>query len=35
MRLDAEDRKLIDRYQRNLPVCERPYEEMARDPGPD
>lgn len=31
MRLDAADRQMIDSYQRNLPVCERPpYEEMAR-----
>ena len=33
MRLDAADRQLIDSYQRNLPVCERPYEEMARTLG--
>ncbi|MBY6033169.1 AsnC family transcriptional regulator [Marinobacter daepoensis] len=33
MRLDAADRQLIDRYQRHLPVCERPYQEMARELG--
>lgn len=30
MRLDMVDRQLIDRYQRDLPVSERPYEDMAR-----
>ncbi|MBB5320020.1 AsnC family transcriptional regulator [Marinobacter oulmenensis] len=29
MQLDAADRQLIDSYQRGLPVCERPYAEMA------
>ncbi|MFO8141049.1 MAG: Lrp/AsnC family transcriptional regulator [Marinobacter sp.] len=29
MRLDATDKQLINHYQRNLPVCERPYQEMA------
>lgn len=33
MTLDAADRQLIDSYQRNLPVCERPYEDMARSLG--
>jgi len=33
MRLDMADRQLIDRYQRNLPVSERPYEDMARELG--
>jgi len=33
MRLDAADRQLIDSYQRSLPVCERPYEEMGRTLG--
>ncbi len=33
MRLDAADRHLIDRYQRNLPICERPYEVMAQHLG--
>ncbi|MBN7770821.1 Lrp/AsnC family transcriptional regulator [Marinobacter daepoensis] len=33
MRLDAAERQLIDRYQRHLPVCERPYREMARELG--
>ncbi|PSF07183.1 AsnC family protein [Marinobacter fuscus] len=33
MRLDAADRQLIDRYQRDLPVCERPYQEMAETLG--
>jgi DNA-binding Lrp family transcriptional regulator len=27
------DRQLIDRYQRDLPVSERPYEDMARELG--
>ncbi len=29
MRLDTVDKQLINHYQRNLPVCERPYREMA------
>ncbi len=29
MRLDTVDQQLINHYQRNLPVCERPYQEMA------
>ena len=29
MRLDTVDQQLINHYQRNLPVCERPYREMA------
>ena len=29
MRLDTVDEQLINHYQRNLPVCERPYREMA------
>lgn len=33
MQLDAADRQLIDSYQRGLPVCERPYAEMASDLG--
>ena len=33
MRLDTVDKQLIDHYQRNLPVCERPYLEMARSLG--
>lgn len=33
MRLDATDRQLINLYQRELPVCERPYEEMSRKLG--
>lgn len=33
MRLDMVDRQLIDRYQRDLPVSERPYEDMARELG--
>lgn len=33
MRLDMADRQLIDRYQRNLPVSERPYEDMALELG--
>ena len=33
MRLDTADRQLIDRYQRDLPVSERPYEDMARELG--
>ena len=30
MRLDSTDKRLIDLYQRDLPVCERPYLEMSR-----
>lgn len=30
MRLDAADRHLIDGYQRNLPICGRPYQAMAQ-----
>lgn len=33
MRLDAVDKQLINHYQRNLPVCERPYLEMASNLG--
>jgi DNA-binding Lrp family transcriptional regulator len=33
MRLDTTDRQLINLYQRDLPVCERPYEEMSRQLG--
>ena len=33
MRLDNTDRQLIDLYQRDLPVCERPYDEMSRQLG--
>jgi len=33
MRLDTADRQLIDRYQRDLPVCERPYQAMAQELG--
>lgn len=33
MRLDMADRQLIDRYQRDLPISERPYEDMARELG--
>ncbi|MDL0431494.1 AsnC family transcriptional regulator [Marinobacter sp. TBZ242] len=33
MRLDNTDRQLINLYQRELPVCERPYEEMSRKLG--
>jgi DNA-binding Lrp family transcriptional regulator len=29
MRQDTVDQQLINHYQRNLPVCERPYREMA------
>ncbi|MCE0758333.1 Lrp/AsnC family transcriptional regulator [Marinobacter sp. G11] len=29
MRLDTVDQQLINHYQRNLPICERPYREMA------
>lgn len=30
MRLDSTDKRLIDLYQRDVPVCERPYLEMSR-----
>ncbi|KAA1175926.1 Lrp/AsnC family transcriptional regulator [Marinobacter salinexigens] len=30
MRLDTTDKQLINLYQRDLSVCERPYQEMAR-----
>jgi len=33
MRLDSTDRQLINLYQRNLPLCERPFLEMARTLG--
>lgn len=33
MRLDTTDRQMINLYQRNLPVCERPYQEMSRQLG--
>ncbi|MFO7527530.1 MAG: Lrp/AsnC family transcriptional regulator [Marinobacter sp.] len=33
MRLDSTDKQLINLYQRNLPVCERPYLEMSRQLG--
>lgn len=33
MRLDTTDRQLINLYQRDLPVCERPYEAMSRQLG--
>lgn len=33
MRLDTVDKQLINHYQRNLPVCERPYQEMASNLG--
>ena len=33
MRLDTVDQQLINHYQRNLPVCERPYREMAETLG--
>lgn len=31
MRLDETDRKLIDMYQRNMPVCERPFLAISRE----
>lgn len=31
--LDAEDRRLLDRYQRGLPVCSRPYAAMGKELG--
>lgn len=33
MRLDATDQQLINFFQRDLPVCERPYEAMSRQLG--
>ena len=33
MRLDSTDKRLINLYQRDLPVCERPYLEMSRQLG--
>ncbi|WP_372964486.1 AsnC family transcriptional regulator [Marinobacter sp.] len=33
MRLDTVDKQLINHYQRDLPVCERPYLEMANNLG--
>lgn len=33
MRLDYKDRQLIDRFQHNLPVCERPFLAMAEEVG--
>ncbi|MGM0953933.1 MAG: Lrp/AsnC family transcriptional regulator [Pseudomonadota bacterium] len=33
MQLNATDRQLIDSYQRGLPVCERPFQEMASSLG--
>jgi DNA-binding Lrp family transcriptional regulator len=33
MRLDTTDQQLINLYQRDLPVCERPYLEMSRQLG--
>ena len=30
MRLDTTDKQLINLFQRDLPVCERPYEAMSR-----
>ena len=33
MRLDSTDKQLINLYQRDLPVCERPYLEMSRQLG--
>ncbi|MGO1232379.1 MAG: Lrp/AsnC family transcriptional regulator [Marinobacter sp.] len=33
MQLNATDRQLIDSYQRGLPVCERPFQEMASNLG--
>ncbi|MBD3657128.1 MULTISPECIES: AsnC family transcriptional regulator [Marinobacter] len=33
MRLDHKDRQLIDRFQHNLPVCERPFLAMAEEVG--
>ena len=33
--LDALDRRLLEEFQRDFPVCERPYAEMARRIGSD
>ncbi len=33
MRLDTTDQQMINLYQRDLPVCERPYEAMSRQLG--
>lgn len=33
MRLDSTDKQLINLYQRDLPVCERPFLEMSRQLG--
>ena len=33
MQLDATDRQLIDLYQRDLPVCDRPFLEVSRQLG--
>ena len=33
MRLDSTDRHLINLFQRDLPVCERPYQAMSRQLG--
>lgn len=33
MRLDSTDKQLINLYQRDLPLCERPYLEMSRQLG--
>ncbi|WP_417567598.1 AsnC family transcriptional regulator [Marinobacter sp.] len=33
MRLDTTDRQLINLFQRDLPVCDRPYEAMSRQLG--
>ena len=33
MRLDTTDKQLINLFQRELPVCERPYEAMSRQLG--
>jgi DNA-binding Lrp family transcriptional regulator len=33
MKLDTTDRQVINLYQRDLPVCERPYEAMSRQLG--
>ncbi|MGM0569972.1 AsnC family transcriptional regulator [Marinobacter sp.] len=33
MKLDATDRQLIDFYQRDLPVCERPFRDISRQLG--
>jgi DNA-binding Lrp family transcriptional regulator len=33
MRLDTTDRQLINLFQRDLPVCDRPYQAMSRQLG--